>query len=138
MHKIIIFHTYFLVFVGEDVEQVLVNISFFPPFWHIFLSRTTPPATHVILVRLLSCISPYLGTEVGSDPGRTTSPIQVLTKFTGPSPSSRTMNSSESASLECWWFYFLPHGECLLKLKSILRKAGLRGGVRERQSSNDI
>ena len=26
------------------------------------------------------------------------------------SPSSRTMNSSERASLECWWFYFLPHG----------------------------
>ena len=80
MHNIIILHTNFLVFVGEGVEQILVNISLFSlsdP--HIFLLRTIPPPTHVILVRLLSCISPYLGTEVGSDPGRTTSPIQVLT-----------------------------------------------------------
>ena len=32
MHKIIIFHTNFLVFVGEGVEQILVNISFFFSF----------------------------------------------------------------------------------------------------------
>lgn len=72
---------------------------------HIFLWRSTSPPIHVILVRMSSCISLYLGTDVGSDPAWTIRvPFRDIV-HERPSSSWRTMHSSESASLE--WLLIL-------------------------------